>query len=143
MKLAFVQRWVERRKHLRLILESRVGVLPVRRPVGWLSLTPETYTLSRNASLEGLELLADRPYPEGTALKLWVRVENQHVSMTLRLRGDVRWTLPHGTANEHVIGVYLRENPRKHKKIWADIMVEEMRMHESPMTMGPAGRSHR
>ncbi|MCX7006087.1 MAG: PilZ domain-containing protein [Kiritimatiellaeota bacterium] len=117
----------EQRRNRRLFMEMTVGVAVVGGLLGRFVKRPQFEGQTRNVSAGGLELLSDRPIPEGATLKLWVEVATGGIIHTIKLQGTVIKTEPAETPGTFLARIHLGEDPKADMEAWADTIFGTMR----------------
>jgi hypothetical protein len=120
----------EQRGNRRLFKELKVGVAVLSRYPVFFFWRPQFHAKTRNVSATGLELLADRPLPAGTTLKLWLQVPIGGELQVLKLRGTVVATSPAEATGAFLCHIRLHDRPSEFMQIWANTIFEMLRNRE-------------
>jgi len=118
----------ERRKHKRIHCDETITVTVVAcadRP----ELKGESVSCNtRDVSSTGFRLRLGMELPPGCRLKLYI--EARRARRSFDLEGDVAWVAPGSTEDVYVVGVLLRDKPRREMKAWREFVVESIRFND-------------
>lgn len=121
----------EKRHSRRIMHELPVGIAVVTAPLGFHVHHPQFHGLLRDTAMAGMQISAEKPIKQGATLKLWLTVDLHGVTHRLKLHGYVAWSRPDDTGMSSVVGVHLHEHPKKHMRIWEDVIAAEVRRFDA------------
>jgi len=117
----------DKRQHKRFAMEVPVEVEVLSCPENPELRRRRYRCTTRDASICGLQLQTEALLPRDTVLRIWVELEEEgEEPTTLELTGDVKWSNQFPQIGS-VIGVFLRDRPKRQMRLWMDTIGEELK----------------